>query len=306
MAITVRQLKTLTVTGEDGTVTVAPDGAVAAGSTLVVMGVAIRSDTYTATLVNSVADTQSNAWGTPVNVLAGGAGQANPFACIAHNVAAGSPTVTLNLSQAVSNRVSAVLFEISGGATSASVDKTVNGTSSAATSTSTSATGTLTQANNLALLTCGGGIGTPSNPSGWVSALTQVNGVGGMIGCQVSYKSITTTDSITGTVVHEAGNGAALMLVIKEAAGAALRYKFLLDPGTLTDADTGITGYVWRNKNPEEGAAEKYTGLEGSATAGTLYIPAPDGASTGDTIVGAFLNGSDGSRPFAAGTVEEV
>lgn len=40
MAINVRQLKPLVVTGEDGTVTVAPDSAIAAGSTLVVIGVA--------------------------------------------------------------------------------------------------------------------------------------------------------------------------------------------------------------------------------------------------------------------------
>ena len=307
MAINVRQLKPLVVTGEDGTVTVAPDSAIAAGSTLVVIGVALHSDAYQATLLTSASDTQSNSWGTPVNVLDGSAWQANPFACVAESVAAGSPTITLNLSYSSTNCVSAALFEIAGQVPSGIVDKTVSGTSTAATSTSTAASGTLTQANNLAILCCGGGIGPPTNPSGWVNAVNQANGVGGMIGCQISYRGLTTTDSVTGTVVHEAGNGAALMLILKEAAaGAALQYKFLLDPGAFTSADTDVTAYVWRNKNPEDGAAEKYTGLEGSATAGTLYIPAPEGASTDDTIIGAFLNDTDGSRPFAAGIVEEV
>lgn len=307
MAINVRQLKSLVVTGEDGTVTVAPDSAVAAGSTLVLIGVAIHNDTYNATLLTSASDTQSNTWGTPVNVLAGSAWQANPFACVAESVAAGSPTITLNLSYASTNLVSAALFEIAGQVPSGIVDKSVSGTSTSATSTSTAASGTLTQANNLAILCCGGGIGIPENPSGWINAVNQANGVGGMIGCQISYRGLTTTDSVTGTVVHEAGNGAALMLILKEAAaGAALRYKFLLDPGAFTSADTDVTAYVWRNRNPEDGAAEKYTGLAGSATAGTLYIPAPEGASTGDTIIGAFLNDTDGSRPFAPGIVEEV
>lgn len=307
MAIAVRRVKTFTVSGEDGTVTVSFDSSVAAGSTLVVVAGAYSDIATDGTRLTSVSDTSSNTWESPTNVRAVESWAPNVFGAVAQNVASGSPTLTLNLSIASGNKVSGVLFEVSGCVTSSGIDKTVTGTSTASTSTSTAASGTLTQANNLVILCAAGFFGGPSNPSGWVSDLTQANGVGGYLGCQVSHKTTSTTSSVTGTVEHEVGNGAALMLILKEAAaGATLRYKFLLDPDTLTDADTGITGYVWRNRNPEDGAAEKYTGLEGSATAGTLYIPAPEGASTGDTIIGAFLNDTDGSRPFAPGIVEEV
>jgi len=119
------------------------------------------------------------------------------------------------------------------------------------------------------------------------------------------------TTTLTGTVAYDGtASAAALMLVIKEAAaGTTYRYKFELDSSAFTSADTGITGYVWRNLNPDEGAAEKYTSLEGDATAGVLYIKTADGLPSGiapaDTIIGSFYNGTDGSRPFLSGTVEE-
>lgn len=309
MAIAVRQVKTFTVSGEDGTVTVSFDSSVAAGSTLVVV-VGAYSDIETdGTRLTSVSDTSSNTWESPTNVRAVESWAPNVFGAVAQNVASGSPTLTLNLSIASGNQVSGALFEVSGCVTSSGIDKTVTGTSTAS-SISTSATGTLTQANNLVILCAAGWFGAPSNPSGWVSDLTQANGTGGYLGCQVSHKTTSTTSSVTGTVSSSsAGDSSALMYVIKEAAaGATLRYKFLLNASTFTSADASITGYVWRNGDPDNTVAEKYTSLAGDATAGVLYITSglPAGAAASDTIIGSFYNSTDGSRPFVAGTVEEV
>lgn len=308
-AIAARQVKTSVVTAEDGTVTITPDSAVAAGSTLVVIGASVHADSNQATTLTSCSDTSTNTWGTPTNVRSGTSYAPNVFGCVAENVASGSPTVTLNLGYASDNRVSFALIEVEKCVTSSGVDKTKTGTSSGATSTSTAATGTLTQTDNLVILCAGGWFGAPTNPSGWTNVLNLPNGTGSAVGCQISYKNVTTDATITGTVAHESASGAALMYVIKAAAaGAALRYKFLLNSSTLTSADTGITGYVWRNCDPDTGYAEKYTGLEGDASAGVLYVDSglPAGVDVGDTIVGSFYNSTDGSRPFVAGTVEEV
>lgn len=309
MAIAVRQVKTFTVSGEDGTVTVSFDSSVAAGSTLVVVAGAYSDIETDGTRLTSVSDTSSNTWESPTNVRAVESWAPNVFGAVAQNVASGSPTLTLNLSIASGNQVSGALFEVSGCVTSSGIDKTVTGTSTTS-SISTSATGTLTQANNLVILCAAGWFGEPSNPSGWVSDLTQKNGIGGYLGCQVSHKTTSTTSSVTGTVSSSsAGASSALMYVIKEAAAVAtLRYKFLLNASTFTSADTSITGYVWRNGDPDNTVAEKYTSLAGDATAGVLYITSglPAGAATSDTIIGSFYNSTDGSRPFVAGTVEEV
>lgn len=309
MSIAVRQVKPFTVSGEDGTVTVSLDSSVAAGSTLVVVAGAYSDIATDGTRLTSVSDTSSNTWESPTNVRAVESWAPNVFGAVAQNVASGSPTLTLNLSIASGNRVSGALFEVSSCVTSSGIDKTVTGTSTTS-SISTSATGTLTQANNLVILCAAGWFGEPSNPSGWVSDLTKTNGVGGYLGCQVSHKTTSTTSSVTGTVSSSAaGASSALMYVIKEAAAVAtLRYKFLLNASTFTSADTSITGYVWRNGDPDNTVAEKYTSLAGDATAGVLYITSglPAGAATSDTIIGSFYNSTDGSRPFVAGTVEEV
>lgn len=311
-AIAVKQYKTTSLDGEDGTTTLALDAAVTAGSTLVVTGTVVEYPASTSILLSSVNDTSSNTWGTPTNVRTTSASLPNVFACVAENVAAGSPTVTLNWDSASGVRVAFALIEVSGSVTSSGVDKNVNGTSTNALTVSTAATGALTQAANLVILTAGGWFGTATNPSGWTNVLNRANG-SPHVGSLVCYKTTAATDSVTGTVVYNAtASAAALMLVIKEAAaGAALRYKFLLNPATFTSADTGVVGYVWRNGTPDEVLAEAYTDLEGSATDGTLYIAAADGmpgdVQITDTIVGAFYNaGGDGSRPFAAGVVEEV
>lgn len=305
MAITVRQSKSATLSGEGGTTTIALNSAVAAGSTLVVVGAVAEYPVSQSVLLSSVNDTSTNTWGTPSNVRTTGAYLPNVFGCVAENVAAGSPTVTLNWDSASGVRPSFVLYEISGPVTASGVDKTVTGTSTSALSVSTSATGTLTQANNLAILVAGGWFEWPTNPSGWTSALTVKNGT--YIGCQVSHKNVSTTTSITGTVDYEvSASAAALMYVIKEAATATLQYKFQLKASTFTSADTGITGYVWRNSGPDGVFAEKYEGLGGDATAGNLIITGiPAGASVSDTITGVFYNSTDTSG-LISGTVEEA
>ncbi|MCC6567028.1 MAG: hypothetical protein IT298_14815 [Chloroflexi bacterium] len=304
--ITVRQSKSFSLTGEDGDTAVSFDSAVLSGSMLVVIGAGYDVNIDDALLLSSVSG--GGTWGSVTNARTASSWAPNAFAAVAHNVSAGSPTVTLAWNAATNNNVSCVLMELTKVATSSAIDKSVTGTS-ASTSISTSATGTLTQTHNLAILCAGGWIGTPSNPSGWVSDLTQTNGMPS-VGCQVSHKNVTATDSITGTVTFsDSGVSSALLLIIKSAvAGSGYKYKFMLNDATFTSADTGITGYVWRNGDPDTVMAEKYTGLAGDATAGVLYITSglPATVSGGDTIVGSFYNSADGSRPFVTGTVENA
>jgi len=224
------------------------------------------------------------------------------------NVAAATPTVTLSVSESASVRISVALVEITGVLTAAAIDEIVTGElTSADTSTATSATGTLDQADNLLLGVCTGSFGIPVNPSGWTNILTAQNG-GAVQGALICYKVIAATDAQTLTVAHEsASDTEILMAVFKQAAaGAALQYKFQFDTSTMTSADTGITGYVWRNKAPDGGAAEKYESLAGDATAGDLIITAiPTGVLIGDSITGIFYNGTDTSG-LITGTVEEA
>jgi hypothetical protein len=305
--IVVRQSKAFGITGEDGDTTVSLDSAVLSGSMLVVIGAGVDASSYDALLLNGVSG--GGSWGSITNVRSSSSYAPNVYSAVAHNVSAGSPTVTLSWNASTNNNVSGVLMELTKAATSSAIDKSKTGTSASGSTISTDATGALTQTHNLAILCAGGWIGTPNNPSGWVNDLTQGNG-SPSVGCQVSHKNVTTTDSITGTVTFsDAGASSALLLIIKAAvAGSGYKYKFALNDATLTSADTGITGYVWRNGDPDTVLAEKYTGLAGDAEDGVLYITSglPEGVDSGDTIVGSFYNESDGSRPFATGTVENA
>jgi len=304
-AIAVRQYKSDPLTAQGANPTIALDSAVAAGSTLLLIGAAYRKDTGQTTLLNSVAD-GTNTWGTPTNVRSSGSYSPNVFCAIAENVSAGSPTVTATLNQAASNFVSWSLIEIEKCVTSSGVMTPVTGTASSGTTTSTAATGALAQTDNLVVVCAGGYFGTPSNPSGFTSLLTQMNN-GAYVGAQVSYKTVTATDSLTGTVTHDATSGSsALLVVIKAAtAGSALHYKFQLDASAFTSADTGITGFVWRNATPDAAAAQRFTGLAGDANAGDLIIATglPSGIAVSDTLYGIFYNGNDTSG-LIAGVVE--
>lgn len=306
MAIAVRQTATATLDAEDSTVTLSLSSAVASGSTLVVIGGVVRRDTFADVQLSSVSDTSSNTWASVTNTET--VYGPNAIFAYAQNVAAGSPTVTLSVSESASVRISFALIEIEGCLTSGVLDTIVTGELTAAgTSTATDATGTLTQADNLLIGVCTGSFGLPVNPSGWTSVLTAQNG-GAVQGAQISYKVIAATTAQTFTVAHDsASDTESLMAVFKQAAaGATLQYKFQFDTSTMTSADTGITGYVWRNKAPDGGAAEKYESLAGDATAGDLIVSGvPVDVVLGDSITGIFYNGTDTSG-LITGTVEEA
>ena len=305
--INVRQSVPMVVNAEDNSLSGVLPGAVAAGSLLVVIGTEISTAGPVA-LLSSVADTSANTWGTPTNVRAAGSYDPNVFSAVAHNVAAGSPTVTLTLGAANSNtnKISAMLIEVELAPTASAVDKTVPGTAAGATSTSTEASGTLTQTDNLVILCVGGWFGTPTNPDGWTNLLTQMNGA--YIGSLVCHKKVTSTGSIIGTVAHEsAAATAALMLVIKAASGGTvLQYRFSgFDPGVVNGTVTGIEAHVWRNSAPYNQYCERYTGL--TAGSGEVVISAglPVDAQVGDLITAKFFNGTHFS-PYVTGAVEVV
>lgn len=308
-AIAVRQYKPFTVSGEDGSISVTLDTAVAAGSTLVLIGAAQNSSTSQASLLNSASD-GTNTWGSPTNVRSAGAYAPNVFACVAENVSAGSLTVTGSFSATSNNAVSLALLEVEKPVTSSGVDQTTTGTGPGSPNTSTSIgpTGTLSQTDNLVIGCIGGWFGIPTAPAGYSSVLTQQNG--SYIGAVIGYKTVAATDPITFTVNHEATGGATsgVVLVIKAAtAGAALRYRFNLDADTFTSSDTGITAYVWRNSGPDGVVAEKYESLSGDATAGQLLITSdlPSDIAAADTITGVLYNGTDTSG-LITGTVESA
>lgn len=310
LAIAVRQVKAEPKSSpQEDTITITPASAVAAGSTLVLVGGARDANTGQTVLLNSVSDTSANTWGSPTNVRLSSSYNPNAFLAIAENVAAGTPTLTATFNRSTSNSVTWALFEVEKVVTSSGADKTVTGTSTASTGTvSTSATGALTQTDNLVILCASAYTTTWNNPAGYTIAINNSH-TSAAIGTLIGYKTVAATDSLTGTVTFAstAVEASAIMVVLKAASGSALQYKFQLNPSVFTDADTGVTGYVWRNGNPDEVLAEKYTSLEGDATDGDLIITGvPSGAALGDTILGSFYNGTDGSRPFVSGAVEEV
>lgn len=305
MAIAIRVLKASALNGLSSPLVLASDYAVPAGAALVLIGCASNGIGDVMPTVTAVSDSLSSTWGGLTNVIAGG--QYNPpqvFSALALNVSAGTPTVTATFGTGVLDRASVALLEITGLPMSDALDKSVNYTVSGGTSITTPATGALSQAANVLVACFGGWIGTPNNPGGWSSVLTQANGA--FVGAQISTRIIDDAASRTETFTAESiGEGSILMLVLKQATEPR-QYKFELDPGTFTSADTGITGFVWRNSEPNTALATKFTGLAGSVTAGELIISSgvhPD-ADTSDTLYGIFYNGADTSG-LITGTVVE-
>jgi hypothetical protein len=298
-------LATATLDGEDSTVELVSAYAVAAGSTLAVLGGVVRRDTFADVQLNSVSDTSSNTWQTPTNTeLTFGP---NAFFAYAMNVAAATPMVTLSVNEATSVRISVALVEITGVSTTGVLDQVVTGErTTAGTSTATDATTTLDQADNLLLGVCTGSFGVPVNPSGWTNILPVTNG-GAQQGALICYKVISSTDAQTLTVAHESSSDTEILMAVfkQAAAGATLQYKLQLRTDTFTSADTGITAYVWRNSGPDGVFAEKYTGLAGHATAGDLIITGvPSGVALGDTITGVVYSAAGDTSGFITGTVE--
>ncbi len=305
MTIAVRVLKASALNGLSSPLVLASDYAVPAGAALVLIGCATNGIGDVMPRVTAVSDSLSSTWGGLTNVIAGG--QYNPpqvFSALALNVSAGTPTVTATFGTGVLDRASVALLEIVGLPTSDALDKSVNHTVSGGTSITTPATGALSQAANVLVACFGGWIGTPNNPGGWSSVLTQANGA--FIGAQISTRIIDDAASRTETFTADSiAEGSILMLVLKQATESR-QYRFELDPGTFTSADTGITGFVWRNSEPNTAPATKFTGLAGSVTAGELIISSgvhPE-AGTSDTLYGIFYNGADTSG-LITGTVVE-
>lgn len=312
MAIAVRQFKTLT--SPSGTLTspqtITFDSNVLAGSLLVVIGAGLRRGLYAYSHLTSISDTQSNTWQSIVTQGSGAA--ASVWTTYAMNATAGATTLTLAFTGS-DNSLGVVAFEVTGALTTGALDQTKAATTAASgtptATTSTGASSTLAQANNLVFLIAAGALGLPTNPAGWTEYLSTQNGAN-LIGCQICAKVTAATTAITGTVEHADATAErnALLAVFKEGAAAPTkRYKFQFDSAAFTSADTGITGYVWRNATPVTGTAEEYTSLVGaSATAGDLYISSiPAAAAVSDTVLGIFSNGTDTSG-LVSGAVEEV
>ena len=245
--ITVLQSENAVYSAEDGTVTFTLASPITAGSALVLIGAGVQDPgSYYTSKMTAVSDDKANTWSTPVNARPGDY-LSNAYVAYAMNCAAGSTVVTATFSVATYNKVSWALYEVEGIATSDALEVIVTGVQTAGnTSTSTSATGTLSQSSTIAILCAGGYLGTPSNPSGWVSELTQANGT--YIGAQVSSKILTVTDSVTGTVPHpsSSGSSAAVMIVLRAAiAGAQVaRPASDVSDGTWTASDAGPDLYA--------------------------------------------------------------
>jgi hypothetical protein len=310
MAIAVRQAKQIKRAAADSaTVAVTFDSAVAAGSTLVVMGAAEERLGFDTALLNSVSG--GGTWGTPTNVRTAGAYTPNAFGAVALNVSAGSPTVTLTMNAATQTTVIGVLLEIEGVPTASVVDKTLTKTGPTSGGTLTfDSTGGLTQADNIVLMCVGGYIGEPTNPSGWTAHMLHTNGSEALLGCIVTSKVVSSTDAITASMV---GNGtvgySGVLYVLKEAIASGPRYEFDLRTDTFTSADTNLEVFVWRNGSPHTVLAERYTGQAGDATAGLLKITSglPSGVTTGDTVIGLVrvTGGTGDTSGILTGSVEE-
>lgn len=294
------------------TFTFSPGTPFTAGSTLVLVGGGVYQDgSDTIPYLSSVSDTASNVWENISNARPNTNYFPTAFAATASNIAAGSPTISVNFTRYLNttplHKYSYVLFEIAGAPSSSAIDLPITTESFAGgvSSVDVGPTQTLNQADNLVIGCVAGWVGNPANPAGWTEVTSDSNGT--YLGLQVSYKTISVTDPQTFSVTFDvvSSGSAGVVVVVREAAVGTLRYKFLLRSSEFTSSDTGITGYVWRNSGPDGVFAEKYENLSGDATAGVLYITdIPNTVQLGDSIIGSFYNSTDGSRPFVAGTVE--
>lgn len=317
-AIAVRQAKSVLVSSGASPLSVSFDSAVAAGSAVVFVGSANNGATDQAALLGTV--TGGGTWSAATNTRASGDYAPNTFAASVANLSAGSPTFSLpftvgGVAPTADLRVSGVLLEIEKVPASAIVDQTVTGTSSGgATSTSTSATTTLAQTDNLLVLVAGGWFGIPQNPSGWTSRLSQQNG--SFLGAQVSTRTVTTTTAQTGTVAHDATSAAsAIMLVVKAANDATYFVEFEFPSAKLASAQANIECFMWRNTDPDGGAATKITGITaetgtkaGDATRRLVNVTTglPAGTTLGDTIraVLRVSGGTTKTSGIVSGTVK--
>lgn len=325
--IAVRQSKAFSLGAQNGSLSLAFDAAVEAGSVIVVIGTAVASTDQAALM--STPSGGSATWSAATNTRASGDYLPNVAAAIGENVSAGSPTITVPFTvngttvsggSPATFRFSGVMLEVEKAPASGVVDTGASpktGTASATSSTSTAATGTLAQSDNLLVLCAGGWFGIPVNPSGWTSRLTQQNGA--FIGSQISTLNVTSTATQTGTVAHDVGGAtSAILLVLKAAVDDALVYEFEFASSELPSAEGSIEALIARNAEPMAVGVtyEYYSGLTaesgtkaGDSTTRLLRITSglPSNISVSDTLRGSFRKSggtTQGSVAWIAGTVK--
>lgn len=312
---TVTARGTISTTGEDGSWQIVATGAVAAGSTLVLVGGAFTGGGQAAR-ITAVSDTSSNTWSNLTNSTGSGEYSPNAILAVAANVTAGTPTVTITSDMSTDCRPNLILLEVTNVETSSVVDVIVQGQGDGvAYSVTSDSTGPLSQTDYIAIVTAAGWFGDPDNPTTggtWTERLSIENGSGaGLLGTQVSTRVVTgSTSAISVTVpTPDAAttNSYCILLILKakSTTSTSLRYKFVLDDSVFTSADTSITGFVWRGGTPDAVLAQRFTGLAGDASAGILYITTdiPAAAATTDVLYGIFYNGTDTSG-LIGGVVE--
>lgn len=288
---------------------------VAAGSCLLIVGSYYITTGITCELL-SVADTQTNTWVvTENNQDAAGPG-AILFAAVAHNVAAGDTTITATFtSHANTRRIAWAAIEISGAKTAGAVSLVATGDAAAGVSSVSVTTGALAQTDNV-LICCFGvwanwNSGISDASGAWTQILKNSNGTSGTNGVLIGDVKVTSLASRTVTGGSSSAPGLAttgFVLAVQAAETGTYKYVFdNLDPDEFTSADTGITALVYRNGDYGDTFPEVYTGLVGSATAGTLEIDAglPADVALTDTVVAKIFNATHQSF-FITGSVESV
>jgi hypothetical protein len=312
MSFTVKTTQILATGLTTNTYDVTPSQAFTAGSTIVVIGGAARHLDSQGAVLTGVADNSgSNTWGTPENTRAAASYNPNGFVCVAQNVAAGTPTITLTFDAVNANRISGVLYEIIGAPSSSAIEEILEGVGTGAYTTSTNTSGTLSQADNIVIGMGCGWFGNPADTAGYTATLDQTNGVSSYLGCWVGHKVISATTALSYTQSHPesaVNNSNVIAIIIKQAAvGVTYQYKFRLRTDTFTSADTNVNLYVWRNSGPDGVFAELYTGLAGDATAGDLIVPSssiPASVASTDTITGIAWVTSGETTGLMTGAVE--
>lgn len=303
---------------------------VTAGSTIVVVGVMFLTSGWPYAACTGVTST-GDTWSAPVKVDAGYDNTntffnaSRLFYSVASNVTSGSKTITVSFngvdpfnSEAIQTvevtkgvQYRLVAIEITNARTTGALDAMVeNKTATGATTDVVS--GLLDQTDNIQIWVHGAYTSYSGAPSGFTPILTKSNGDDAIIGGIVAHRKVTSSASTTvsqghGTVTTSVG-GMLITIKAADAAGATYRYKFLLDPATFTSADTAVEAHVWRNGEPYAVVAERYTGLTGDATAGTLLITTglPSNVAATDTIKAQVFNTTDASVGYVTGTVEAV
>lgn len=303
---------------------------VTANSTLVVVGTMFLTSGWPYAKCSGVAST-GDTWSTPA-VLSNGYSNsgtfytaARSFVSVASGVTSGNKTVTVSFNgsdpfngeatQSVEStkgvQYRLALIEITNARTSGAIDLIVSNVVTSGTSTAV-VTGELAQTDNIQIWCHGTYTGYSGVPSGFTSLMTKSNGDDSLHGAVIAHRKVTSSASTTITQNHTetttAVGGFVIVIKAADASGVTYRYNFQLDPAEFTSADTGIEAHVWRNGESYEVVAERYTGLSGDATAGTLLITTglPTNVDVTDTIKADLFNTTHASAGKVTGTVEAV